>query len=120
MNGPKLVDAISRLFDEMVRDPWSRPVRPAAPRVRGGDSALEIQVPIAGAQLGEVSVAREQGRLVVRARVPIAGAERAADAARTIERVVTVPADTEVSGIEARFEDEVLRVRVNLRAPRGE
>ena len=116
MNGPKLIDAISRMFDEMVRHPWSQTVRSAPPRPRGHDSAFEIQVPIAGGQLGEVSVVRERGRLLIRARVPTAGDECAGDTAPTIERVITVPADSEVSGIEAHFEGEILRLRVNLRA----
>jgi HSP20 family molecular chaperone IbpA len=117
MNGPKLIDAITRLFDEMVRDPWSRPGRPAPPHGQG--IPLEVQVPVAGGQLGEVAVVRDGDRLTVRARVRgTAGLAPDADMeeGREVERVVTVPAGTEVDGIEARFENEVLHVRITLRA----
>jgi HSP20 family molecular chaperone IbpA len=122
MTGPKLTDAISRLFDEMVRDPWSRPGRPTSAPQRADDSQLEIEVPIAGGQLGEVSIARDGPRIVVRARVrTAAGTASRGDAGdmQSLERVIIVPADAEVSGVEARYKGDVLHVRVSLRTHWG-
>jgi hypothetical protein len=63
-----------------------------------------------------VSVAIEGGRLVVRAQRPAAGGGAPATIA---EHVFSLPEDAEVTGLEALFEDETLRVRVRLYAPRS-
>ena len=118
MNGPKLIDTINRLFDQMVGDPWSRAAgHPQTMRLVVGDAHLEVQIPLAGGRLGDVLIAREGRRVVVRARLD-AAAGVASRGGQEIERVVTVPADAEVSGIEARFEGEILHVRVGLRRQR--
>ncbi len=116
MTGPRLIDDINRLFEQMVRDPWSRakPTTAVAP-VRG-ETHVDVDVPISGGQLGDVAVSLEGRRLVVRARrrSPRDGAAEAAATHEVVEREFTLPAAAEVSAIEARLEGEMLRVRVRL------
>jgi HSP20 family molecular chaperone IbpA len=115
MNGSKLIDEINRLFEQLVRDPWAGvPQRPG--RARPGERLYEVTLPIALGQRGDVAVAIENGRLVVRAQRP---GERGVAPATVAEHVFTLPEDADVTGLEARFEDGTLRVRVHLCAPRS-
>jgi HSP20 family molecular chaperone IbpA len=111
MTVPKLIDQINRLFDEMVRDPWARSGRPALP---AGQTQLDVEMPIASGQLADVSIALDGRRLTVRARrrstAAGGGGER-----ELVERSVILPQDAGVSAIEARFEGDVLHIRVSLR-----
>lgn len=108
MTGPRLIDAIDRLFDELVRHRWSGlPERPA--RAPAEPPPIEVELPVAAGQLGDVSVAREGRQVVVRARI-----RDAAGGGAPIERLLTVPPDAEVRGLEACVEGETLRVRVLL------
>jgi HSP20 family molecular chaperone IbpA len=114
MNGPKLIDEINRLFDELVREPWARPR--STPRVPAEQTQLDIEMPISGGQLGDVSVAVEGRQLRVRAsRREVA---RGGAGGGEIERVFTLPEHHEVSGVEARFEGDTLHVHVRLRPER--
>ncbi|HSQ00888.1 MAG TPA: Hsp20/alpha crystallin family protein [Candidatus Dormibacteraeota bacterium] len=111
MTGPKLIDEINRLFEQLVRDPWARaPQR--SPRTHVGEAQLEIALPVAPGQRDDISVAIEGRRLVVR--VHHASGHGAAPATSD-ERVITLPEDAEVAGLEAQFEGAALHVRVRLR-----
>jgi HSP20 family molecular chaperone IbpA len=110
-----LIDDINRLFDELVRSPWSRqPTRPGPPLRE--ETYLDLEMPGAGGPLGNVSVALHGRQLVVRARGRSIGGEDAGDAAgaREIERTFILPEEAEVSAIEAWGSGEVLHVRVRL------
>jgi HSP20 family molecular chaperone IbpA len=113
-----LIDEINRLFDELVRDPWSRPRRTRLNEPATNETYLDLEMPFAGGQLGDVSVALQGRQLVVRAgRVPVgstAGYD-ASGAPPAFERSFVLPAGAAVTAIEARLRDDVLRVRVGLR-----
>ncbi|MFN8640687.1 MAG: Hsp20/alpha crystallin family protein [Candidatus Binatia bacterium] len=114
MNGSKLIDEINRLFEQLVRDPWSGPPSSAG-RVRSGERLFEVALPIAIGQRGDVGVAIEGRRLVVRAQRPVAPGTPPSTFA---EHVFSLPEDADVTGIEAQFEDGTLRVRVRLQGGR--
>jgi HSP20 family molecular chaperone IbpA len=111
MTGPKLIDEIDRLFEQLVRDPWARaPQR--SPRAHAGEAQLEIALPVAPGQRDDVSVAIEGRRLVVR----VHHANVHGGTAATLdERVIALPEDAEVAGLEAQFEGAALHVCVRLR-----
>lgn len=102
-----LIDEINRLFDELVRSPWSRPQG-----VTARETYVDLEVPLAGGPLGDVSVSLQGRRLTVRASSP--GVSEASIAPRETERSFVLPEGAAVSAIEARVEDEVLRVRIRL------
>jgi HSP20 family molecular chaperone IbpA len=113
-----LIDEINRLFDELVRGPWSqpRPARVEEPAAIG--TFVDVELPFAGGQLGDVSVSLQGRQLIVRAR----RRSSVADDADTLpgpgpelERSFVLPEGAAVSAIEARISDDVLRVRVCLR-----
>jgi HSP20 family molecular chaperone IbpA len=112
MNGSKLIEEINRLFEQLVRDPWAGVPQPGL-RLAPGERAYEVALPIPLGRQGDVSVAIEGGRLVVRAQRAGGGGETPATIA---EHVFTLPEDAEVTGLEAQFEDDTLRVRLRLRA----
>jgi HSP20 family molecular chaperone IbpA len=121
MTVPKLIDDINRLFEQMVRDPWSRAQKSSVAAPARGETHVDVDMPVAGGQLGDVAVSLEGRRLVVRARRRSArggGAEGAATQ-EVVEREFTLPAAVEVSAIEARLEGEMLRVRVRLQPERS-
>lgn len=113
MNGAKLIDEINRLFEQLVRDPWAG-VPQLAGRQRPGERVYEVTLPVGVEPRGDVSVAIEGGRLVVRALRPGTAGVAPATVA---EHVFTLPDDADVTGLEARFEDGTLRVRVHLSGP---
>jgi HSP20 family molecular chaperone IbpA len=115
-----LVDDINRLFDELVRDPWSRArvTRVGAPPARP-ETEVDLEMPIAGGQLSDVSVSLQGRQLIVRAqrRPLVAGAaDETTGSAEELERRLVLPETAEVSAIEARVTGEVLHVRVYLRS----
>ncbi|MBX3026129.1 Hsp20/alpha crystallin family protein [bacterium] len=110
MSRPKFIDEIDRLFEQLVRDPWARPHHP--PRPRAGETELALAVPVRAGERQDVSVAIEEHRLVVRARHGVGGQASSSAA----ERIVALPEDADVVGLEAQFEDGTLHVRVRLRA----
>lgn len=125
MKVPKFIEEIDRLFDEMVRDPWTRSP-PASRGIRRPDEThLEVQIPLLGGEPGNAVFAVEGHRLTVtvqRRRPKLAaGAEGevSSDRSERIERTFNLPEDSEVGGVEARFEGNMLRVRIELRSRRG-
>lgn len=109
MSRPKFIEEIDRLFEQLVRDPWARPHRP--PPSRAGETELALALPVRTSERQDVSVAIEGHRLVVRTRH---GAGDPASSGAT-ERIVALPADADVIGLEAQFENGTLHVRVRLR-----
>jgi HSP20 family molecular chaperone IbpA len=109
-----LIDEINRLFDELVRSPWSRP-RPARTGPLARETRVDLEVPFVGGPHGDVSIALEGRRLTVRARSSRASATGESAAAGEFERSFVLPEGATVEAIEARVEDNVLRVRVHLR-----
>lgn len=101
MSRTRFIAEVDRLFEQLVHDPWLRPRAPA----RRGDTELTVAVPVRPSDRGDVSVAIAGHRLVVRV------AHRDADA---VERVVSLPEDREVVGLDAHFDDGTLHVRVRL------
>lgn len=125
MKVPKFIEEIDRLFDEMVRDPWSR-TRALPAQVRQPDAThLEVQIPLAGGQPSDVAFAVEGQRLTVTlqrrqsARTSGVEGEFTADRSERIERTFSLPDDTDLGSVEARFEGDTLRVRIELRGRRG-
>ena len=60
------IDAIDRLFEELVHDAWRVPGTAQQPRKRESGTTLEMQFPITGASCGDVAVATEGQRLTIR------------------------------------------------------
>jgi HSP20 family molecular chaperone IbpA len=125
MKVPKFIEEIDRLFEEMVRDPWSR-TQPAPARPRRADEThLEVHIPLFGGEPGDVAFAVEGQRLTVTLRRRqsrrTAGTEgeMTADRSEQIERTFVLPEDSDVGSLEARFEGNTLRVRIELRRRRG-
>lgn len=111
-----LLDEINRLFDEMVRDPWTRPTRrqpPQRPVKERQESHLEVDLPIGERGKGDVSVAIQGNRLTVSVgRGSAAG--RASEKREAIERSFVLPEGADVTRVEAHFEGDVLHVRIGL------
>ena len=110
MSGSRLIDEIDRLFEQLVRDPWTG-APPSAGRARPGERVYEVALPVTVGRRGDVGVAIEGRRLVVRAQRPMAGEAAPSTLA---EHVFSLPEDADVTGLEAQFEGETLRVRVRL------
>jgi HSP20 family molecular chaperone IbpA len=117
------IDEINRLFDELVHDPWRRPQRrpsrlPASPL----GSTWEFTVPIRGARLDDIAYNIDDRQLTVT--INQHAREHATGSGATVTRATeerfhqswTLPEHTELAGLEARFEGDVLRIRVTLRA----
>lgn len=115
----RLLDEIDRLFDEMVRIPWTRPLSRPVPRPPD-KTFLEIEMPLSGEQRGDVGVAIEGSRLIVTVRRRTASRSEtgARDQQEQIQRAFALPEDSDVSVIETYFEHDVLKVRVGLRERR--
>ena len=116
---PSLIDEINRLFDEMIRTPWSQS-RTGRAGTSSGGTALEIEIPLGGGQPGDISVSIAGQRLTVGVRrrpTRATGSEGGPqpDQQEQFERSLVLPDDADVSAIEARFEGDVLRVRIGLR-----
>lgn len=121
---PSVVEEIDRLFDELVRRPWStlRPASPAA--VKAVEDGWLIEVPIDGLQAADIEV-ELRGR-----RLTIVGARRSEHQQRhggrttartrqsvSLFRTITLPAEVGPEDIEARVEDATLIVHVRKREP---
>jgi HSP20 family molecular chaperone IbpA len=125
MKVPKFLEEIDRLFDEMVRDPWTRK-RPTPARIRQPDEThLEVSIPLLGNEPSDLAFALEGQRLTVtlqrrqsRRAAGTAG-EVTADQSERIERTFTLPEDADIGSLEARFEGTTLRIRIELRSRRG-
>jgi len=107
----------------MVRDPWARPV-PAPGKIRHPDAThLEVEMPLGGRQRGDVFVAIEGHRLTVTLRRRRTEMRGGRDTAVTtgeqeeLTRTFDLPEDADIAGIEAHFDNEVLRIRIRLRNP---
>jgi HSP20 family molecular chaperone IbpA len=125
MKVPKFIEEIDRLFEEMVRDPWTR-TRPAPAHIRRSDAThLEMSIPLLGGAPSDVAFVLEGQRLTVTLRrrqsrmASDEGEEVAADRSEQIERTFTLPEDTGIGSLEARFEGGMLRIRIELRNRRG-
>lgn len=121
---PSVVDEIDRLFDELVRRPWT-PMPPVSPiTVRTVDDGWVIEVPVDGLQAADIEV-QLQGR-----QLTVTGARRTEreerregrTTARTLQsmslfRAMTLPMDTSPEDIEARVEGTTLFIHVRKREP---
>jgi HSP20 family molecular chaperone IbpA len=116
----RLLDEINRLFEEMVRDPWARPSRtqPAPRPGKQRETHLDVELPIEGGGRGDVAVSIEGNRLTVtigrRSTVPGKSEQQ-----EKIQRSFVLPEDADVTKVEARFEGEVLHVRIGLAEKKG-
>jgi HSP20 family molecular chaperone IbpA len=117
-----LIDEVNRLFDELVHDPWRRPLVPS-PRqpARAPVSDWAVEIPLQGVVRGDVSVTTEGGRLTVTVlrRTGRRGKERGGSASMRAEehfrQSFVLPEGTVMRTVEASFEDGLLRIRVGLR-----
>lgn len=123
-NVPRFIEEIDRLFEEMVRDPWTRQ-RPSPARItRPDETHLEVSIPLLGGEPGDVAFVLEGRRLTVtlqrrRARRAAGRAgEVTADRSERVERTFTLPEDADIGSLEARFEGSTLRIRIELRSRR--
>ncbi len=122
MSLPSLLDEIDRLFDQLVHDPWRYPAgrRPRPQRAPEPLQEVEVEIPVPGPRPRDLSIAVEGARLTVtlhRRQVQAASTEAAEVRASQEERfqeTFLLPPGATVSAIEARFDGEVLRVRVAL------
>jgi HSP20 family molecular chaperone IbpA len=114
------LDEIDRLFDEMVRGPWTRPQPQAAPKLKREDTQLDVELPVGAGGRGDVSVAIHGNRLVV----SLTRASRSAQAQpggtmsrqqqERVEKTFVLPEDTDIQKVEAHFEGDILRIRIAL------
>lgn len=125
MKIPKFVEEIDRLFEEMVRDRWTHK-RSAPARIRRPDEThLEVSIPLLGDRPSDVAFAVEGQRLTVTLqcrqsrRAEGAAGEMRTDRSERIERTFTLPEDADIGSVEARFEGDTLRVRIELHSRRG-
>ena len=121
---PSVVEEIDRLFDELVRRPWST-LRAAAPTaVKAVEDGWLIEVPIDGLQATDIEVELHGRRLT------ISGARRtehqqrqgSRTTARTRQavslfRTITLPSEVGPEDVEARVEGTTLFVHVRKREP---
>lgn len=110
-------DDINRLFDELVHVPWSRSTKSSPVKPAGHETELEFEIPVAGDELGDLSISLRGRELLVRARRRCAASDGTAGLVRdaTLEQSFVVPDGAEVSAVEARIKDGLLHVRVRLR-----
>jgi len=116
---PKLVDQIDHLFEQLIRQPWSRPLAPGS-RVAVDEHVLELAIPIGECERGHMSVTVEGRQLNVALRRRSAQNDPDAVQPQEQRQSFLLPEDADVSTLEARFEGETLRVRVGLRRRRRE
>lgn len=122
MARPRFIDDINRLFDELVGDPWGRPV-PAGRDVRRPlhGKYLEVEVPTQGAGRDDIAVTTEGRRLTVAVRRRSAqtttgrGTELSEQSEEQYRQTFTLPEGMDLSGFEAHFDRGVLRIRIGLR-----
>jgi len=119
-----MVEEIDRLFDELVRRPWSTP-RPAAPAaIKAVEDGWLIEVPVDGLLATDIEVELHGRRLT------IFGARRTEQQQRqggrttartrhavSLFRTITLPAEVGPEDVEARVEDATLFVHVRKREP---
>jgi HSP20 family molecular chaperone IbpA len=114
------IDEIDRLFEVLVREAWRRPPgRLGAPSPTPVQT-VEVQLPVRRTAHSDISFTTEGQRLTVtvrqRAGVTAEGPESVAGATEEhSQQTFTLPPDTEPVGVEARFEDDTLRIRITLR-----
>jgi HSP20 family molecular chaperone IbpA len=112
----KLSDQIEQLFDQMIREPWSRPMRPRGSGPTFEERYLELEVPVGDCERGHMAVTVEDRQLTVtlrRRQRPGEGSGPSKD--QHLRKSFSLPEDTDVGAIEARFDADVLRIRVRLR-----
>ena len=121
MSAYNFIDEINRLFDELVVEPWKPQRRElAGPRPAGDESELVVSVPADEAVAQAVSVGVEAGQIVVTVRrnherrQVVGGAEVASGAAEHFRRAFPIPPGTVLQGVETRFEDGTLNIRIRL------
>lgn len=118
----RFLDDVNRLFDEVLRTPWSL----QRPRLRsmgptGPGSVWEVEIPTDHFDPEDVSVTLQGTRISVtlggRTFAP-AGAGMAhlgSDRYEERRQSYALPAGTHVDGFEVQFEAQQVRVRVRLR-----
>lgn len=114
----RFIDAIDRLFEELVHDVWRTPHSGYQPRPEP-DATLELQLPITSARCGDVAFVTEGQRLTITVRQTATDSLEASDSAREaqghLRQSIILPAGTEAGAIEVRFDADALRVRIHLR-----
>jgi HSP20 family molecular chaperone IbpA len=118
-----LIDEINRLFDELVHDPWRRPQRPLS-RVPSSQlgSTWEFTIPIHGVGRDDIAFSIENRQLTVTVhqhateRVTGSGGAVTRAAEERFHQSFMLPEHAELATLEARFDGDVLRIRVTLRA----
>ena len=120
MSLPKTIDEINRLFDELIRDPWSQRFRPPRPRRMPPGTGWEVEIPVHGARRDDIvfSVEGREVTVAVRRRTAHTAVGRSADLARGQEEILrrsfALPEGSDLGAIEARFERDILRIRITL------
>ncbi|MCK6554798.1 Hsp20/alpha crystallin family protein [Candidatus Binatia bacterium] len=121
---PSLVEEIDRLFDELVRRPWSRLRQVAPMAVKAVEDGWLIEVPVSGLQASDIEVELHGRRLT------IAGGRRTEHRERqggrttararhavSLLRTITLPVEVDPEGIEARVEGSTLIIHIRKRGP---
>lgn len=122
----RFIDDINRLFDEVLRTPWS----PQRPRLRhpgpaGPGSVWEVEIPAGHIEPEDVAVTLHANRISVtlggRSLSTVGTGARQVTTDRYEERRQTyaLPVGSQVEGFEVQFEEQKVRVRVRLRQSEG-
>jgi HSP20 family molecular chaperone IbpA len=115
----RFIDAIDRLFEELVHDVWRAP-RPGYRPQLERDTTLDLQLPITGTSCGDVAFAREGQRLTITVRHAASAGTKESESVRReqglIQQSITLPFGTEPGAIEVRFDADALRIRIHLRS----
>ena len=120
---PSVVEEIDRLFDELVRRPWSRLRTEAPTAIKTVDDGWLVEVPIDGLEASDLEVELHGRRLTVSGTRRNEHEQRGgrgrvrAREAVSLFRTITLPAEVAPEDIDARVEDTTLVIHVRKREP---
>jgi len=110
---PRTIDEINRLFDELVHAPWSRRLQiPSRGRAARAGTGWELEIPVRGARRDDIVFSIEGREVTVAVRRRKARPGRGEE--ELLRRSFVIPEGAELSAVEARFEGELLRIRIAL------
>ena len=120
---PSLVDEIDRLFDELIRRPWSRALHQVAPfDIRAVDDGWIIELPVEGLEADDLEVHVQGRRLTVTGQRTTRQEGRPRRAMQThrevsLHRTFSLPIDAEPEDIDTSVEGATLTIHVRGRQP---
>lgn len=121
----KFIDEINRLFEELVHSPWQPLGLPPGESASTLPGHWQVDFPIRQADRGDVRITTEGRQLTVGVRRCRARRSTGASADVTtvaedeFQQSFLVPEGQEISSLHVRFENERLRIRVELKKHRA-